>query len=117
MEALRNPDANSAFSYKRGANGEILQEEKDEIPTSKEEGYARWKWEMERRFIRGDDDDFDYGAVDSNDVYDDKDLEDRDAQDAYFDKEEPLYVVGEDAAERTKSQELKLGGETGVQDY
>lgn len=117
MDALNNADNNSMFSYKRGPNGEILQEEKDEVPSSKEEGYARWKWEMEARFIRGGDTDFDYKSVDDNDVYDDKAEEDREALDRYFDNEEPEFVVGDDATTRTKSQEKQLEGETGVQDF
>lgn len=117
MEALRHPDPNSVFSYKRGPNGEILAEERDEVPASKEEGYARWKWEMETRFVRGADEDFDYNVVDDNEQYDDHALESLEAQDRYFDNEEPEFVVGDDAARRTKSQEQKLRGETGVQDF
>jgi hypothetical protein len=117
MDALRHPDPNSVFSYKRGPNGEILAEERDEVPATKEEGYARWKWEMEARFVRGADEDFDYPAVDNNEQYDDHALESLEAQDRYFDTEEPEFVVGDDAAKRTKSQEQKLEGETGVQDF
>lgn len=117
LEALKHPDDNTLFSYRRGPQGEILQEEKDEIPTSREEGYARWKWEMEARFLRGGDNDFDYSAVDNDDKYDDKAQEEREFQDRYFDEEDPQFVVGEDAAKRTESQELKLEGETGIQDF
>lgn len=117
MDALKNPDQNSLFSYRRGPQGEILQEEKDEIPLSKEDGYARWKWEMEARFLRGGDDDFDYTAVDNDDQYDDKALEEQEFQERYFDDEDPEFVLGEDGAKRTKSQEAKLEGETGIQDY
>ena len=117
MDALRHPDPNSVFSYKRGPNGEILAEERDEVPANKEEGYARWKWEMEARFVRGADEDFDYSAVDDNEQYDDHALEALEAQDRYFDDEKPEFVFGADAAKRTRSQEQKLEGETGVQDY
>ncbi|KPI42210.1 uncharacterized protein AB675_9701 [Cyphellophora attinorum] len=117
MDALRNPDKNAIFSYNRGPQGEILQEEKDEVPSNKEEGYARWKWEMEARFLRGGDDDFDYGTVDNNEAYDDKALEEQELQQSYFDDEDPEFVVGADGAKRTKSQEAKLEGETGIQDY
>lgn len=117
MEALRHPDPNSVFSYKRGPGGEILAEDKDEVPSNKEEGYARWKWEMETRFVRGADDDFDYKTVDENEEYDDRALEDLEAQERYFDGEEPKFVSGNDGATRTKSQESKLEGETGVQDF
>jgi hypothetical protein len=117
MDALRNPDKNAIFSYKRGPQGEILQEEKDEVPSNKEEGYARWKWEMEARFLRGGDDDFDYSTVDNNETYDDKALEEQELQQSYFDDEDPEFVVGADGAKRTTSQEAKLEGETGIQDY
>ena len=117
MDALRHPDPNNTFAYKRGPNGEILAEERDEVPASKEEGFARWRSEMEVRFVRGADGDFDYSTVDDNESYDDHALEEREALDRYFAEEEPEFVVGEDAAKRTKSQEQKLEGETGVQDF
>jgi hypothetical protein len=115
MEALRKPDPNSVFAYRRGRNGEILAEERDEIPTSKEEGHARWRWEMEARFVRGGDDDFDYKSVDDNDAYDDHLAETRAAEERYFDDEEPQFVSGDDAVRKTQSKELV--GETGVQDF
>lgn len=115
MEALRNPDPNSVFAYKRGPDGEILAEERDEIPANKEEGYARWRWEMEARFVRGGDDDFEYGSVDNNDEYDDHALEALEAEDRYFDEEEPQFVSGSEAVKKTPSKELQ--GETGVQDF
>ena len=114
VDALKNPDA-TIFAYKRGPNGEVLEEEKDEVPANKDEGYSRWKWEMEARFVRGDDDDFDYKAVDESEEFDDHILEEREAADRYFDGEQPKFVKGEEAASRTKSQELT--GETGVQDF
>ncbi|KEF61134.1 uncharacterized protein A1O9_02699 [Exophiala aquamarina CBS 119918] len=115
LDALRHPDPNSIFTYKRGPNGEILAEDKDEVPTTKEEGLARWRWEMETRFLRGGDDDFDYEAVDKNTEYDDRLLEEQDAQDRYFDEEEPEFVQGDDTAQ--KHQKKDLEGETGIQDF
>jgi hypothetical protein len=112
---LKHSDPNSVFSYKRGPDGEILAEEKDEIPASKDEGYARWRWEMEARFVRGGDDDFDYEAVDNNEDYDDHLQESREAEDKYFDEEEPQFVSGAEAVQRSKSKELQ--GETGIQDF
>jgi hypothetical protein len=117
LEALRHPDPNSMMAYKRGPNGEILQEERDEVPQDKEEGLARWREEMEARFVRGADADFDYAVVDGNEMYDDRKLEELEAQERYFDQEDPEFVLGSDGAKRTKSQELRLEGETGVQDY
>ena len=115
IDALRNPDTSSIFSYKRGPDGEILAEERDEVPANKEEGHARWHWEMEARFIRGGDDDFDYRTVDNNEDYDDHALETQEAEEQYFDDEPPEFVVGEDAVKKTKSKELE--GERGVQDF
>ena len=115
LDALRHPDPNSIFTYRRGPGGEVLAEERDEVPANREEGLARWKWEMEARFLRGGDDDFDYDAVDNNPEYDDRLLEERDAQDKYFDEEDPKFVAGEEATSRSKSNELQ--GETGIQDF
>ena len=115
MDALKHPDPNGIFTYSRGPGGEILAEDKDEVPANKEEGHARWKWEMEARFIRGGDDDFDYKTVDDNVEYDDHALERQEAEEKYFNEEEPEFVTGEDGATRTKSQEPQ--GETGVQDF
>ena len=44
----------------------------DEVPKSKEEGWARWKFEMEMRFVRGEDADFDYKTVDEDESLDDE---------------------------------------------
>ncbi|EXJ91323.1 hypothetical protein A1O1_04435 [Capronia coronata CBS 617.96] len=115
LDALRHPDPNSLFTYKRGPDGEILAEDTDEVPADKEEGLARWKWEMERRFVRGGDDDFDYSAVDNNPDYDDRATEEREAQDRYFDEQEPEFVEDQDDAVKSKNEELQ--GETGIQDY
>ena len=114
LAALRNPDAH-LFTYRRGPDGEILAEEKDVVPRDKEEGFRRWRWEMEMRFIRGGDDDFDYAAVDESEEYDDRGLEEREAQEVYFDQEEPRFVVGEEGVVKKASRELE--GETGVQDF
>jgi hypothetical protein len=105
LEALKNPDSRSLFSYKRGPNGEILEEERDEIPTTKEEGWQRWKYEMEMRFLRGDDYDFDYKTVDENEEWDDRAEEDREKLDEYLEGEEPEWLQGSPKAE------------TGLQDF
>ncbi|EAA60462.1 hypothetical protein AN4660.2 [Aspergillus nidulans FGSC A4] len=85
MDALNHPDPRSLFSYTRGPNGEILAEDRDEIPASKEEGEKAWRWEMTMRFLRGEDTDFDYSTVDGNEDLDDANEE----QERYFDEEEP----------------------------
>ncbi|OKL63950.1 hypothetical protein UA08_00674 [Talaromyces atroroseus] len=104
IDALAHPDPNAMLSYKRGPNGEIIAEDKDDIPATKEEGQKRWQWEMEMRFLKGADYDFDYSAVDENDEYDDWNEE----QERYFDEEEPEWIL---------EDQCKLAGETGIQDY
>ncbi|KIW20379.1 hypothetical protein PV08_00954 [Exophiala spinifera] len=116
LDALRHPDPNSMFTYKRGLNGEILAEERDEVPANKEDGYARWRWEMETRFMRGGDDDFDYSTVDDNPEYDDRAIEEQDAEDRYFDAQEPEFLV-ESNEENSQSPGKVLQGETGIQDF
>jgi Coiled-coil domain containing protein (DUF2052) len=115
MEALKNPDPSSVLAYRRGPDGQILAEEKEEVPANKAEGFARWRWEMEARFIRGRDDDFEYRAVDGNDEYDDHALENLEAEERYFDNETPEFVSGEGAIKKTES--IELNGETGIQDF
>lgn len=111
MEALAHPDPNATFTYIRGPHGEILAEDQDEIPQSKEEGAERWRWEMELRFIRGADNDFDYSTVDQNEEYDDWNEE----QDQYFEDEEPEWLVEKDGDGNSNKQ--RLTGETGIQDF
>ncbi|KAJ6110248.1 hypothetical protein N7486_002483 [Penicillium sp. IBT 16267x] len=110
MDALAHPNPHAMLSYTRGPHGEILAEDRDDIPASKEEGEKQWQWEMGLRFIRGDDEDFDYATVDGNEEYDDL----SELQDEYFEDEEPEWVVddlqGEDAGKQVQ-------GETGIQDF
>ncbi|KAF2424480.1 hypothetical protein EJ08DRAFT_594997 [Tothia fuscella] len=108
LEALAHPDPNSTFQYKRGPGGEIMAEEKDDVPLNKDEGMRRWRWEMEMRFLRGDDTDFDYDSVDKSEVYDDLTEEERERQDEYFKEEQPTFLL-----EDGKRPE----GETGIQDF
>ncbi|EEH32982.1 hypothetical protein PAAG_04035 [Paracoccidioides lutzii Pb01] len=110
MEALAHPDPNATITYVRGPNGEILAEDQDEIPENKEEGAERWRWEMELRFLRGADHEFDYSVVDQNEEYDDW----NEAQERYFDEEEPEFILEKDE-EGDRKEELK--GETGIQDF
>ena len=114
IDALANPDEAALMRYRRDASGEIVAEEKDEVPPSKEDGEQRWRNEMELRFLGGDDGDFDYATVDTDDAYDHKGLEEQEEEEKYFDKEEPAWIV-------TKAQDgedgLQLTGETGIQDY
>jgi hypothetical protein len=108
LAALANPDPHSLFVYRRGPGGEILAEEKDEVPATKEEGWERWRGEMERRFLRGEDKEFEYELVDESDEWDDRTEEERAILEEYLDRESPAWVV-EDGE--------KPVGETGVQDF
>lgn len=81
----------------------MLPEDDDEVPTTKEEGLERWKFEMTVRFLRGEDPDFEYGAVDGSEEYDD--VEKREEEERWFDGETPEW-------ERTPRE-----SETGVQDF
>ncbi|KAI4274507.1 MAG: hypothetical protein LQ337_003898 [Flavoplaca oasis] len=93
------------LSYARNANGEIVAEEKDEAPASKEDGERRWRKQVELRFLRGDDPDFDYRTVDENDQFDAPE-EARDIQDQWFEEEEERSSPGPG-----------LAGQTGIQDF
>ncbi|EEQ28812.1 hypothetical protein McanMca71_001117 [Microsporum canis] len=107
MEALAHPDPSSLLTYTRGPNGEILAEDRDEIPSSKQEGAERWRYEMEMRFVKGADDEFEYSVVDECEEYDDLTEE----QEKYFDDEEPEWIIEEGESKES------LKGETGIQDF
>ncbi|KAL6711645.1 hypothetical protein ACN47E_004579 [Coniothyrium glycines] len=109
-DALAQPDPQSLFTYNRGPQGQIVEEEKDDIPMTKEEGKAWWRDEMTQRFLRGGDEDFEYDRVDNNAKYDDPEQE-RDLQDAYFDSMESDFDSDGEGKEKV------LEGETGIQDY
>jgi hypothetical protein len=109
-DALAQPNPNSLFTYGRGPDGEILEEDKDDKPLTKEEGKAWWVDEMTQRFLRGDDEDFDYKTVDTSDKYNDPE-EERDIQEAYFESMESDFDTDGEGKEKV------LTGETGIQDY
>jgi hypothetical protein len=109
-DALSAPDPNSLFTYNRGPQGQIVEEEKDDIPMTKEEGRAWWVDEMTQRFLRGGDEDFEYSKVDKSQKYDPLEME-RDLQDAYFESMESDFDSDGEGKEKV------LTGETGIQDY
>ena len=109
MDALSEDGKNGGeMRYRRDAHGEIVAEERDEVPLSREEGEERWRTQMEMRFVRGDDADFDYGDVDEADEYDAPE-EAWEVQQRWFEGEE------ESSATDVKGAELE--GETGIQDF
>ncbi|KAH7158262.1 coiled-coil domain-containing protein-domain-containing protein [Dactylonectria estremocensis] len=82
--------------------------------TDKIHGQQQWHDFLEDRFVHGEDEDFDYSAIDRNDEFDT--LARKDAEDAWFDDEEPSWVEDVGAPNTEKVAE-KRDGETGVQDY
>ena len=84
---------------------------------SQAEGRQRWEAFLRDRFVRGRDDDFDYGPVDENDAYDD--LERRDEEDAWFSDEEPGWASDGPAVRAAEAEVRKKTpeGETGIQDF
>lgn len=101
LEALAHPER-SAVAYRRGAQGEIYVEELPDAPQSKEEGRRRWRREMTERFLRGDDDDFDYHTVDESETWDDRRQEERDEEEKWFTEEEPRWILDDDDDEKGK---------------
>ncbi|KAH0556994.1 hypothetical protein GP486_005216 [Trichoglossum hirsutum] len=114
LAALANPSS-AAITYSRGPNGEIYPEDPEDVPQNKAEGIQRWQREMTQRFLRGEDDDFDYKNVDENDEWDDKVQEEREEQERWFAEEEPSWILGEN--EGSGNEKMTVKGETGVQDF
>lgn len=77
--------------------------------TTKEEGRELWNEFLAERFVRGDDPDFDYTRIDEDESLDA--MERQDAEDAWFDDEEPAWASSDE------SNVTKPCGETGVQDF
>ena len=98
---------------KRDEAGQIVAETEDEVPVSKEEGMERWRREVEMRFLKGEDGEFEYGAVDQSEEFDDRGIEEREEEEKWFEEEEPKWVGGPEEESTVKS----LQGQTGVQDF
>ncbi|KAK4039587.1 hypothetical protein C8A01DRAFT_16451 [Parachaetomium inaequale] len=82
-------------------------------PKTREEGRGQWEAYLRDRFIRGEDEDFDYAAVDEDEEYDVFEREER--EEAWFEEEDPEWATsGEEGAGRA---DKVLLGETGVQDF
>jgi hypothetical protein len=109
-EALHRPRPDYLSPHTRGTGRQIREEDEDEVPMSKEEGKAWWRDEMTQRFLRGDDNDFEYKKVDGNIRYDDPE-EERDILEAYFDSMDSDYDTDGEGKEKI------LTGETGIQDF
>lgn len=81
----------------------------DGKPTTREEGRAAWEDFLRERFVRGGDEDFDYGRVDGDEDLDA--MEDRDREEAYFDEMEPEWADDSDGLEEGQDEEGIGGGE------
>ncbi|KAK0655119.1 coiled-coil domain-containing protein-domain-containing protein [Cercophora newfieldiana] len=86
-------------------------------PKTKVQGRERWEAFLRERFVRGEDEDFEYRRVDLEEEYDV--LERIEKEEAWFDEETPEWVGedGEGDGERMERPERVLVGETGVQDF
>ncbi|KAK3489081.1 coiled-coil domain-containing protein-domain-containing protein [Neurospora hispaniola] len=80
---------------------------------TREEGLDQWTAFLRERFVRGEDEDFDYRIVDCDDELDT--LERREEEEAWFDEEEPDWAS--DGSDGEEKAERVLEGETGVQDF
>lgn len=112
-------------------------------PETKTEGHAQWMDFLRERFIRGGDEDFEYGAVDGDEELDVVERVER--EEAWFDEESPGWDLGGEEEEEgggdggdgsgdvdmdgegvdeegeegraARRKEKELQGETGVQDF
>ena len=108
--AQSSPEDSIPFvNYARGPNGEVMQEDFEEIPGSKEEGFERWKFGMTIKFLKGEDPDFNYKEIDESNEWDV--IESMEEEEKWFDDEEAEWVIEEDPSVKT------VGGETGIQDF
>lgn len=102
----------------------------DDKPATKEQGRAIWDEFLRERFVRGGDEDFDYGEVDENEGL--GSLEHMDREEAYLDEEQPEWADDSDINETStgsaagdenlkeyqrRKRERILVGQTGVQDF
>ena len=114
ITALTNAERTAWRGDSGDPSDDIVAQEKDDVPKSKDEGIQRWRKEMELAFLRGSDADFNYAEIDGNEEYDDRVAQEREEEERWFEQEEPSWV--EEGAEEAE----KVGGvrgQTGVQDY
>ena len=114
MDAFANPERTAAWRRdNRDTCGGIV-EERDEVPENKDDGLQRWRKEMELMFLKGADPDFDYKEVDGSEEYDDRVVQEREAEERWFEMEEPSWV---EESNQDVGRAEGLTGQTGVQDY
>ncbi|KAF2843233.1 hypothetical protein M501DRAFT_925616 [Patellaria atrata CBS 101060] len=114
LDASKEKSSTACKVRRKPSIANTIDEHPEDAPKTKEEGKERWLYEMTMRFIRGDDDDFDYKGVDESEEFDDRDEEIREEEERYFEQEEPEWVLEEPG---TSGEKSKLTGETGIQDF
>ncbi|KAL8383610.1 hypothetical protein RB595_010688 [Gaeumannomyces hyphopodioides] len=119
-----DPDKEAATITTTTTNFSVDAAIDDAPPADRAEARERWLDFLRDRFVAGRDDDFDYGPVDGDDDLDAQ--ERRDAEEAWFDLEEPSWGGGDGdhdddmdggggTADGAATRERR--GETGIQDY
>lgn len=82
----------------------------DATAMNKEHGLELWKTFLEDRFVKGDDQDFEYEKVDEDENLDS--LERDEEEDIWFEAEEPSWVEEDESHKGVGKR-----GETGIQDF
>ena len=106
LVALEKADPHSPVAYRRNEDGSITGVEVEDEGLDRVRGWQIWTDLMGQRFMRGDDDDFDYNFVDNNEDLDDREEMDREHLDIYLKGEDEKFL-----GDGTPS------GETGIQDF
>jgi hypothetical protein len=86
--------------------------EDDAAAVAKAEGADRWRGLIAERFIKGDDEDFDYRAIDENGELD----ADVGLAGTWLEREEEELWFEDEDSQSSKSP-AQLEGETGIQDF
>lgn len=105
---------NTAKSDYRESGDVGLDQPWDQPAKDKEHGQQLWHAFLEDRFVHGHDDEFEYSLIDNNDEYDT--MSRTDAEDAWFDDEEPSWVDDGQTSDGGKEERM-LEGQTGIQDF
>ncbi|KPM39292.1 hypothetical protein AK830_g7271 [Neonectria ditissima] len=120
--ALQRGEAKLAELPRSNGDGEIaangaginLDNSWEHPATDREQGRQLWLDFLENRFVRGQDEEFDYATVDGNDEFDS--MVRKDAEEAWFEDEEPSWT-GDAVVSDAGKEAAKRQGETGVQDF
>ncbi|XP_074428257.1 coiled-coil domain-containing protein 97 [Larus michahellis] len=91
LRSLEEAAVRRRLRRQRLRDGDSTDEEGDAVPDAGERAVLREEFttRMYQRFLDGEDGDFDYSQVDENPDLDNLDIVSRDAEERYFDAEEP----------------------------